>query len=298
MTRRQLAAYLVICAIWGSTWAAIRIVVTQVPPMEVAAVRFILAGLLMLPFIYWRRMTFPQGRALKVSLILGVVMIGVQYALVFTAARYISSGLTAILYACSPLVVGIISPRILGRPVPRAALTAMLVGVGGLLFLLRSIVSTAPSQIVSAMVMLLAMVISSTCSVYASRELRDVSAFAASAVQFLCGGILLAFCSVLFERGEPAAWTPSVAAGLIFLIFGGSITAFSLYYWLLKTAEPYRVVTVQFVIPLIAVTEGTVFLKETIPFLELCGALIVLSAVILVLRIPSDDDRYLDVTTE
>jgi drug/metabolite transporter (DMT)-like permease len=298
MTSRQLAAYLAICAIWGSTWAAIRIAVTQVPPLEVAAVRFILAGLILLPFVYWRRMAFPRGRALRVTFILGLVMIGVQYALVFSAERYISSGLTAILYACTPLVVGVISPRILGRPVPRAALTAMLVGVGGLLLVLRSIVSTAPAQIIAALVMLLAMLISSTCSVYASRELREVSAVAAVAVQFLCGGIILAVLSVLFERGQPAAWTPSAYGALLFLIFGGSIAGFSLYYWLLKTVEPYRVVTVQFIIPLIAVSEGTVFLKETIPFLELCGALLVLSAVILVLRISSDDDRYLDVTME
>jgi drug/metabolite transporter (DMT)-like permease len=298
MNRRQLAAYLVICAVWGSTWAAIRIVVMQVPPMEVAAIRFILAGLIMLPFVYFRRMVFPRGRALKVSLILGVVMIGVQYALVFCAERYISSGITAVLYSCSPLVVGIITPRILGKPVPRAALTAMLVGVGGLFIVLRSIVSTSPSQIIPALVMLLAMVVSSVCSVYASRELREVSVFAAGAVQFICGGILLAILSAVFERGQTAAWTPSALGALLFLIFGGSITAFSLYYWLLQTVEPFRVVTVQFVIPLVAVTEGSVFLKETFPFLELCGALIVLSAVILVLRIPADDDRYLDVMME
>lgn len=298
MNRRQLAAYLVICAVWGSTWAAIRIVVTQVPPMEVAAIRFILAGVIMLPFVYFRRMVFPRGRALKASLILGVVMIGVQYALVFCAERYISSGITAVLYACTPLVVGIISPRILGKPVPRAALTAMLVGVGGLFIVLRSIVSTSPSQIIPALVMLLAMVVSSVCSVYASRELREVSVFAAAAVQFICGGIILAILSALFERGQPAAWTPSAFGALLFLIFGGSITAFSLYYWLLQTVEPFRVVTVQFVIPLVAVIEGSVFLKETFPILELCGALVVLSAVILVLRIPADDDRYLDVMME
>jgi drug/metabolite transporter (DMT)-like permease len=160
MNRRQIAAYITVCLVWGSTWAAIRIAVTQVAPIRLAAIRFVIAGVLMLPFALYRKMIFPRGRALKATLWLGLVMIGVQYALVFTAERYISSGLTAILYASSPLVVSLVSPRILGRPIPRAALTAMLVGVGGMMILLRSIAVASREQIVPALVMLVCVLIS------------------------------------------------------------------------------------------------------------------------------------------
>jgi len=295
MTRRQIAAYITVCLIWGSTWAAMRIAVTQVAPMRLAAIRFVVAGLLMLPFVFGRKMVFPRGRALKATLWLGVIMIGVQYALVFTAERYISSGLTAILYASSPLVVSIVSPRILGRPIPRAAMTAMLVGLGGMMILLRSIAVASTAQIVPALVMLVCVLISSICSVYASRELQHVSTFAASALQFLVGGVLLALLSVPLERNFVNVWTPSVIGALLFMIFFGSITAFSLYYWLLKRVEPFRVITVQFIIPIISVLEGTLLLYEQIPLMELLGAVVVLSAVVLVLRIPSDDDGYLDI---
>jgi drug/metabolite transporter (DMT)-like permease len=295
MTRRQIFAYLTICLLWGSTWAAIRVGVQQVPPIRMAAIRFLAAGLLMLPIALHRKMVFPRGRALKATVAFGVVLIALQYALVFSAEQYISSGLTAVLYASSPLVVGIVSPRILRRPVPRAALTAMLVGVGGLFLLLRSIVATSTQEIVPALVMLVGVLMSSICSVYASKELKNVSTFASLALQFLIGGALLAVLSAGLERHLTARWTASAFGSLLFLIVCGSIVGFSLYFWLLKNVEPYRVVTVQFIIPIISVTEGTLLLHETIPFAELCGGLVVLAAVVLVLRVPPDDDSYLDI---
>jgi drug/metabolite transporter (DMT)-like permease len=295
MNRRQIAAYITVCVVWGSTWAAIRVAVTQVAPIRLAAIRFVIAGVLMLPFALHRKMIFPRGRALKATLWLGLIMIGVQYALVFTAERYMSSGLTAILYASSPLVVSLVSPRILGKPIPRAALTAMLVGVGGMMILLRSIAVASREQMMPALVMLVCVLISSICSVFASRELRHVSTFAATALQFLVGGALLAIFSMIFERNIAESWTPSAISALLFLIFFGSITAFSLYFWLLKTVEPFRVITVQFIIPIISVLEGTLLLHEQIPLLEICGGLVVLSAVVLVLRIPADDDGYLNI---
>ncbi len=260
-----------------------------------AAIRYLSAGMLMLPFAFARGMVFPRGRALKATLLLGAFMIGGQYALVFSAEKYLSSGLTAMLYASSPLVVGIVSPFILRRPVPRAAMTAMLVGLGGLMLLLRSIVAASAHEIVPALVMLAGMLLSSVGSVYASRELKEVSVFASSALQFVTGGAILALLSAGMERHMVSIWTPTSVGCVLFLILLGSIVAFNLYMWLLKTAEPYRVITVQFIIPIISVVEGTLLLRERIPFEELCGGIVVLAAVILVLRVPNDDDGYLDI---
>jgi len=296
VTRRQICAYVVLFLIWGSTWAAIRTAVQQVPPMRLAAIRFLAAGLLMLPIASLRKMTFPRGKALQATVWLGLFFVALQYALVFFAAQFLRSGLTAILYACSPLVVGLVTPAMLKKPVPRAAMTAMLVGVGGLALLLRSILQTSAAQFVPALVMLVGMAISSVGSVYASRELKCVSAFAATALQFLIGGAALAVLSAIFERHAAATWILSAIGSLAFLIIFSSMIGFSLYFWLLQRVEPYRVLTVQFLIPVLAVIEGTVLLREAIPLLELCGGLAVLSAVFLVLRVPSDDDSYLKIT--
>jgi drug/metabolite transporter (DMT)-like permease len=295
MTRRQILAYITVCLVWGSTWAAIRIGVQQVPPIRMAAIRFMLAGLIMLPIALRRKMVFPRGRSMKATFWLGLFMIGLQYALVFTAERAISSGLTAILYASAPLVVGIVSRKMLGQPVPRAAFTAMLVGLGGLLLLLRSIVGASASEIQPALIMLVGVLIAGIGSVYASRELKGISTFASLSLQFLVGGALLAALSLIVEGHASVPWTPSATGALAFLIVGGSIVGFSLYYWLLQTMEPFRVVTVQFIIPVISVIEGTLFLRERIPIAELLGGLVVLSAVFLVLRIPTDADSYLDI---
>jgi drug/metabolite transporter (DMT)-like permease len=295
MTRRQILAYITVCLVWGSTWAAIRIGVQQLPPVRMAAIRFTLAGLIMLPIALRRGMAFPRGRSMHATLWLGLFMIGLQYALVFRAERGISSGLTAILYAATPLVVAVASRKMLGKPVPRAAFTSMLVGVGGLLLLLRSIVATTASEIQPALIMLLGVLISGIASVYASRELKGISTFASLSLQFLVGGVFLTVLSIVAEGRAAAQWTLASTGALLFLIFFGSIVAFSLYYWLLQTMEPWRVITVQFIVPIISVIEGTLLLREHIPLAELCGGLVVLSAVVLVLRVPADDDATLDI---
>ncbi len=295
MNRKQLAAFLIVAVIWGSTWAAIRMAVDQLPPMRVAAIRFLIAGLLMLGIARLRRMRLPRGRELRAVLLIGAGMIGIQYALVFSADRYISSGVTAILYAMLPVVVGILTPRIIGGNVPRSAFSAMLVAVGGLAAILGGILSTSASQLIPAITMLAAVIIAAIGSLYVRRELRDLPAFVTAGMQFAVGGAVLAVLSATLERHMPSVWVRQEVIALLFLIFVGSMLAFTLYYWLLTEVQPFRVATIQYVVPLIAVVEGAVLLHERIPLISLIGGAAVLASTWLILRVPENDDSYLSV---
>src|SRR5947209_2245579 len=133
LTRKHYLVYGMICLIWGSTWGAIRLVVRDVPPLRAAAIRFFLAAIILLAIALTRanslRITAKELRSL---IILGIAMMGVPYGLLFWAEYRISSSMTAVLFSTCPLFVALFTPVMTRSRVPRRAVFAMLLALGGM----------------------------------------------------------------------------------------------------------------------------------------------------------------------
>ena len=92
---RNLAVYLFLCAIWGSTWLSIKIGLQYLPPLRFAAFRMALACLVLAPLAFRHRDRRPTRREAAFMALAGVLQIGLFYALIFTAQQWIESGLAA-----------------------------------------------------------------------------------------------------------------------------------------------------------------------------------------------------------
>ena len=102
--------YIVLCLIWGSTWLAIKIGLSQAPPFTTAALRFVVATVTLSIICSLRQYSFP--RDLKTLLRLGYpgfYMYGLSYALVYAAEQYIYSATAAVLFASYPFFVAALS---------------------------------------------------------------------------------------------------------------------------------------------------------------------------------------------
>ena len=94
ITRRQAVSYAALCLIWGSTWLAIRQVVRFVPPLEAAAIRFLIAGALLLGLTVLQKRKWPRGeRQWNAIVVLSFTMMAIPYALLFWAEQYVVSSL-------------------------------------------------------------------------------------------------------------------------------------------------------------------------------------------------------------
>src|SRR5689334_19781072 len=119
---RQYLAFVLLCAIWGSTWLAIRIVVREIPPCFAASLRFLIAAAFLAAYAAVARLPLPKTRRQwRALLILSITMMALPYGLIFWSEQYISSSITAVLYSSSPLVAALLTPAMTGRPVPRGA---------------------------------------------------------------------------------------------------------------------------------------------------------------------------------
>ncbi|MEM8962320.1 MAG: EamA family transporter, partial [Acidobacteriota bacterium] len=102
---RQILAFLAVYIIWGSTYLAIRVAVETLPPFSMAAVRFLVAGGLLLAWCLWRGIPMPTAREWRSAFVIGgLLLLGGNGAVVW-AVQYIDSGLAALLVAVEPLIV-------------------------------------------------------------------------------------------------------------------------------------------------------------------------------------------------
>lgn len=284
MKHRIVLAMAVMSLVWGSTWMAIRVLVLAVPPMHSASLRFLLAALILLPFILIKRLPWPRGRGLWATLLLSLTMVAVPSALTFWSEQRLSSGMTALIFGAMPLITAVLTPWMAGRKAPRVAWLAMIAGLVGLSLVVSEAVSISRWQAAGAIAVLIAVSLYAASSVFAGEALASVHPLVSTAIQFFLGGIWLAVGSAAFERGRPSAWNTESVVALIFLSVFASALTFTLYYWLLHHIEAYQLTSLQLVVPVVAVFEGSYFLGEAVPWTMVLGAVVVLVCVAVVLR--------------
>lgn len=294
LSRKHYLAYVCICLIWGSTWSAIRLLVRDVPPFRAAAIRFALAAAVLLIVCFMRRQRLAiTPRQWSALAILGVTMMGLPYGLLFWAEFRISSSLTAVLFSSCPLVVALFTPLMTHAPVPRRAVLALLIALGSLATLFYSGLSASLYLLEGGLAVVAAVILSGWSAVFAKRELGSINPLLSTAAQFVVSAAVLGFGSVLFERNRPSDWNRTSVMALLFLTIFGSVIAFSLYYWLLKTMQAYQLSTTNLIVPVIAMAEGALLLRESVPLLMVGAAVLVLICVAMVLREDGSGDLQL-----
>jgi O-acetylserine/cysteine efflux transporter len=282
-------AFAALAVVWGTTWVAADTLAEYVPPLRGAAARFLLAALLCIPVILWKRLKLPRGRALGFVLILSVNMIVVPLLLLLWGQARLPSATVAVSFAAMPLLVVLLTPALAGRDVPRIAMQASIVGLGGIVVALNASFSLA--QVSGAAVVLLAVASIGASSILARREFGSLHPVVVTASVLGVAALLLILASLAFERGQPMQWNRSTLGALTFLAFVGGAPAYATYFWLLQRLEAYQVGTVQWIEPLVAICESALFLRLGLSLRMIAGSLITLVCLLLVMRARAEDDN-------
>jgi len=112
---RMALAFAVIYVAWGGTFVAIRVAVEVVPPFLAAAIRFLTAGLLLYGFVRWRGAPRPTSREWRSLVLLGTLVIFLDYSAYFWAERYVASGTAAMIAGTIPLITGLLEMLVFRR---------------------------------------------------------------------------------------------------------------------------------------------------------------------------------------
>jgi|SRR5579859_5341821 len=282
---RHYFGFVLLCAIWSTTWIAIRILVRYVPPLRGAAWRFLLAAAALVVVLLLRRVPLrATAREWRAMLLLSLLMMAIPYGLTFWAEQFVASSMTAVIYSTLPLFVALLTPFFLHQHVPRRAVFAMLIGLGGIALLFWEGLSTAPRQLLGGFAVLVGVMFAAWGAVLAKRDAQHVDPVLSTGVQLFVGSLFLFGASGVLERGQPADWNRAAIIAILFLALLGSAVAFATYYWLLKTMPAYQLSATNFITPVLAMAIGAAFGQEKIPLAMIAAVVLVLGAVAVVLR--------------
>src|SRR2546421_9928347 len=128
-----IAAFVALCLIWSSTWLAIRLGCRDVPPLAFVAIRFVIAVAALLAISIGRVRLLPPNRGdFRLLASTGVLMFAINYALLFWAELYVSSGLSAVLQATIPIFGMVFAHFIIpSEPLRSARIAGAVLAIGG-----------------------------------------------------------------------------------------------------------------------------------------------------------------------
>jgi drug/metabolite transporter (DMT)-like permease len=281
-------AFAALGIVWGTTWVAADALAEYVPPLRGAAARFLLAALLWIPVILWKRLKLPRGRALGFVLILSVTLIALPSMLLLWGQSLVSLATVAVSFSAMPLLVVFLTPGLAGKSVPRTAMQASIVGLGAIALALGA--SFSVFQAGGAAVVLLAVASIGASSILARRELSGVHPIVVTALLLGAAALLLFLASLALEHGQPVQWNRSAIGSLAFLVVVAGAPAYATYFWLLQRLEAFQVGTVQWIEPLVAILESALFLRVGLSFTMIAGSLAALVCLLLVVRARAEDD--------
>lgn len=275
-------ALLILYVLWGSTYLAIKFAVADMPPYLMLSVRFGLAGGIMFAIMRARGQPIPSRRQWLGSGAVGMLLLVGGMGSVGLAQSFgAPSGLAAVMVATMPLWLTLFL-GFMGERAGRGEYVAMAVGLVGVLLLnfesgLRSNPLAAGLLLVSPMSWALGSAL--------SRKLPQAVGGMGTAVQMLIAGA--AFLPFGLLRGERITAMPSLGSGLalLYLIFFGSLIAFSAYVFLLnQRVRPSLMTSYAYVNPVVAVLLGMAFANERLGLPGLVGMIVVVFSVVLVVR--------------
>jgi drug/metabolite transporter (DMT)-like permease len=286
-------AFATIYLVWGSTFFAIRVGVREVPPFLFAAMRFLIAGLVLYGWMIAQGERSPTGRQWTSAFLLAVLIFVLDYGLLFWAEQRVPSGIAAVMMATIPVFMALSEIILLGtqRLTLRLAL-AFLIGIGGVAVLMsRSLnLGGEPIDRPGAVALIVASMSWSLSSALTRKLPLPPSKVMSSGAQMLAGGMLLAItAAALGEFRNFRPWTVSRGAwlSLLYLIVAGSIIAFTAYVWLIHHESPTKVGTYAYVNPVVAVLVGYFLGGEMLGLRTILGALFVLVSVVVITTTPA-----------
>jgi drug/metabolite transporter (DMT)-like permease len=300
-TRRAYLAWVIVCIVWGTTYLAIRIALESIPPMLMAAMRWIAAGAILIGWLKWHGERLPAPRAWPALTVLGILLLGFGNGGVVWAEQTLASGLTAVLVATVPFwMVGIEAAvsaaggrnRTNARSDERVRvhqLIGLVFGFAGIVMLVWPEIRVGESRraflagLVSTQIAGLGWAAGST---YARRrgrtEAQEENVLATAAFEMLFGGLALLVAGLALSETSRLAFTARTTLALAHLIVFGAVAGFTAYAYALKHLPVATVSLYAYINPIIAVVLGILILREPFSIRMAIAAAITLAGVALV----------------
>jgi probable blue pigment (indigoidine) exporter len=261
-------------AVWGTTYAVTTEFLPPDRPLLAGMLRALPAGLLLLAITR----TLPRGSWWWRSAVLGMLNIGIFFALLFAAAYRLPGGMAAVLGAAQPLVVAGLTVLLLTERVRLRTVIAGVLGAGGVALAVLTATATLDAiGIVAGLAGTMSMALGLTLTKRWGRP--EVSLLTSTGWQLTAGGLFLVPLALSIE-GLPPALTLSNVAGYAYLSLVGTLLAYTIWFWGLERLPAANASLLGLLSPVVATAVGWAALGQSLTAVQVTGMVLAFGAVV------------------
>ncbi|KAB7709159.1 EamA family transporter [Bacillus aerolatus] len=275
---KSTAAITLLVLIWGLSWGIYKMSLSHTPPLLFAGMRALFGGLLLSVFLLptWKKIKWRENWSKYcISALFNAVFF---YGIQTVGLIYLPGGLFSVLVYFQPVLIGLFAWAWLGEQMSRMKVIGLIVGFIGIL----AISADGLTGQLSTLGVILALLTAASWAlgtIYVKKESGKVDPMWMVALQFTIGGAILTSIGTGLENWADIVWNKEYLFGLGFGVTFGIPVAFVLYFKLINSGEASQVASFTFLVPLIAVLTGTMFMNEPFTFSLLAGLILIVLSI-------------------
>lgn len=272
--------------IWGSTWVVMKWGIQGMPPLQLAAIRQLLGGLILVGFFLYKGEAFPSQKQLFQIFILSIFTFVLANGLSTWSLQYLPSGLAALIGALYPLSVVVMEYFIFkNKQINAATVVGILLGIAGIATVLSEhiFISHTPGFTWGILLSSIAMLSWSYSTIMIGRSKVNINPYFGMGWQMLFSSGMIAILALI--RGNNLAFSEIPTNSWIaiaYLIVMGSLLAMMAFIYTMKHLPAPIASLYAYINPIVAIMIGIVVLDEHITWQLIVGTIITLLGVYLV----------------
>lgn len=273
--------------LWGTTWVASKVGIGEIPALQMAAIRQLIAGAcLVIFFMLFRKLPLPTGKQWRWLMVMAILMFVLANGLSTWSLKFIPTGLSALIGALYPLCVVIIE-RIFfkAKRITPVTLLGFILGIAGIgiVFYENTFENASYSFVTGLVLSVIAMLSWSLGTVFIVRNKAQLNPYYATGWQMIIGSAILFILSATTQDTIPVL-DISLKGWLVilYLVVFGSIITFVAFIYSMKKLPAAVASLYAYFNPLIAIVTAWIVLNEKLTMNILWGAIVTVVGVFLV----------------
>ena len=283
MKAKHWIIFILLGAIWSSSFMWIKIAIREVGPITLVAFRALFGLLFCVVVIFIQRVELPRTfKAWTPLLIVGLTNIAIPFFLISWGEQYIDSAVASILDATVPLFTILIAHFLLqDDKITFPKVMGLIIGFVGIVILMSKDIGASSSSLLGQAAVILASVFYAISAIYIRKKTVDTPGIVRSAGPLVSASVVMWLGVLVFESPVQIPQIGITWIALLFMGILGSGLAFVMAFYLIHEIGPTRTTMVTYLFPLGGVILGVTFLHELLTWQIIAGAVLIISSLVI-----------------
>ena len=274
-------ALIFLVVVWGASWPIYKLALPYTPPLLFAGIRATIGGILLGVLLFKRREKINWNKNWKLYVMSALLNTFLFYGIQTVGLNYLPGGLFSILVYFQPVLLGLFAWIWLGEFMTPVKIVGLLIGFIGIVIVSLDGL-TFHVSVIGVSLGLISAVCWALGVIFVKKVSHKVDPYWMVSLQSIIGGIALLSTGTLFENWSDIIWNSHYIFGLSYGATFGIPLSFLIYYKLINEGEASKVGSFTFLVPIIAVILGAVFLDEPVTYLLIVGLILVGLSILIV----------------